>query len=334
MTWVGKTHVGDCRDLMRSMAAAGVTVQCIVTSPPYYGLRDYGHEGQIGLEASPADYIMTLADVFAAAHALLSEDGVLWLNLGDSYSSGGRSAQTVDSMRAVGARAQTNRHGPRTRTSDSDPASGKHANLNGTAVRPPAIDGLGSKQLLGMPWRVALDLQSRGWILRSCIIWHKPNPMPESVTDRPTNSHEYVFLMAKSDRYYFDSAAIAEPAVESRSGNLKRKPASERGIPGTSTNHQAGSVPWEGNTRNTRTVWTIPTQPFAGAHFATFPEALVARCILASTKPGDVVMDCFMGSGTVAKVATDLGREFIGCEINSAYLELHDMRRTTQGMPI
>lgn len=371
MTWIDKTHVGDCRSLMRAMIADEVTVQCVVTSPPYWGLRDYGVPGQFGLERTWQRHVARIRSTFRLVRQLLTKDGTLWLNYGDSYSSGGRSTQAIDTMRTMGARAQVNRHGPKTRTAGSDAASGKHANLNGTAVRPPKIDGLGGKQLMGIPWRVAFALQGDGWYLRSDIIWHKPNPMPESVRDRPTKAHEYIFLMSRSERYHYDAAAIAEPTTgnahprigvapdqprsrpqkpvaghakgagshspkdHARSkGGLKDSTKFGRGAgwrePGSFSYGQAGVL----DTRNARSVWTIPTQPFSGAHFATFPEDLVARCILASTRPGDIVLDPFMGSGTVGKVATDLGRRYIGCELNPAYLELHDMRRTTQGMPL
>ena len=285
--WLNRTHVGDCRELLKQMAADGVRVQTCVTSPPYFGLRDYGVEGQIGLEPTPAEYVERMVDVFRAVRDVLTDDGTLWLNLGDSYSSGGRK------------------------------------------------DGAKPKDLLGIPWRVALALQADGWYLRSDIIWHKPNPLPESVTDRPTKAHEYVFLLSKSERYYYDANSIKERATDTGrlSGIDGRDERAEARPPGSSARTFA-RIDYSSRGRNKRAVWTIPTAPFSGAHFATFPRALVEPCILAGSRAGDIVLDPFMGSGTTAEVATRFGREFLGCELNPKYVELHEMRRTTVGMPL
>lgn len=308
--WLNTTHVGDCRALLKEMAADGVRAQTCITSPPYFGLRDYGVEGQIGLEPTPTEYVERLVEVFRAVRDVLADDGTLWLNLGDSYSSGGRKTRDP---------GQSKNHRP---------FEGESAV---TAWRPD--DGAKPKDLLGIPWRVALALQADGWYLRSDIIWHKPNPMPESVTDRPTKAHEYLFLLAKSERYYYDIDAIREPdGGHDHPRNVLHAPeptgglmAPHRGIRSLDGRNGAG--------RNKRSVWTIPTQPFSGAHFATFPRALIEPCILAGCPAGGVVLDPFMGSGTTGQVATDLGRKFIGCELNPAYIELHNMRRTTTGLP-
>jgi DNA modification methylase len=305
--WLNRTHVGDCRELLKEMAADGVRVQTCVTSPPYFGLRDYGVEGQIGLEPTPAEYVERMVDVFRAVRDVLADHGTLWLNLGDSYASGGRKAR--------------------------DPGKSKlHPAF--TLFRPDDGDAK-PKDLLGIPWRVAFALQADGWYLRSDIIWSKPNPMPESVTDRPTKAHEYLFLLAKSERYYYDAASIKERATDTGrlSGIYGRDEPAEARPPGSSARRLA-RIDYSSRGRNKRTVWTVPPQPFPGAHFATFPRALIEPCILAGSRPCDVVLDPFMGSGTTAQVATDLGRHYMGCELNPKYVELHDMRRTTVGMPL
>ena len=297
---------GDCRDTMRDLKAQGVRVQCCVTSPPYFGLRDYGHPGQIGLEKTPAEYVAALVEVFECVRELLADDGVLWLNLGDSY--GGASGNT----------AMT---------------GGKTDTARGEAIFGEAIGrnkGGRSKDLLGMPWRVAFALQAAGWYLRQDIIWHKPNPMPESVTDRCTKAHEYLFLLTKSERYYWDAAAMREDAVKGAAGSAFNT--------GKSAEHQLGrssdAERVEDGMRNRRSVWTVPTQPYAGAHFATFPPALIEPCILAGSRPGDVVLDPFMGSGTTAQVAQALGRQWIGCELNTEYAPLQQARTAQEALAI
>ena len=312
--WLNTTHVGDCHALLKEMAADGVRAQTCITSPPYFGLRDYGVDGQIGLEPTPAEYVERLVEVFRAVRDVLADDGTLWLNLGDSYAAsqsnnGGYSAKST-------LAGFTNQN-----------TKGRQAN---DATRPRKLQHCAKpKDLLGIPWRVAFALQADGWYLRSDIIWHKPNPMPESVTDRPTKAHEYLFLLAKSERYYYDAEAIAEPSVEPWRVRFDRV----GGANGHNVRHSRGGMMEGVQSRNRRSVWTIPTQPFSGAHFATFPRALIEPCILAGCPAGGVVLDPFMGSGTTGQVATDLGRKFIGCELNPAYIELHNMRRTTTGLP-
>lgn len=312
--WLNKTHVGDCRALMRQMIADGVKVQCIVTSPPYWGLRDYGMPGQFGLERSWIRYVARIRGIFRLARELLADDGVLWLNLGDSYAGAPGGFQGKNGDRAS-----------RTHTARLD--------------LPKRGNGLKPKDLVGMPWRVAFALQADGWYLRSDIIWHKPNPMPESVTDRPTKSHEYLFMLTKSDQYHYDAESICEPVSDTPNARWWRqsfdvtKQTKQDALKSLGTNSgNDGARDQNATHRNRRSVWTVATVPFSGAHFATFPRKLIEPCIIACAMPGDTVFDPFMGSGTVAQVATDLGRQFIGCELNPEYVDLHEMRRTTTGM--
>lgn len=317
---------------MRRLEAG--TVQTCVTSPPYFGLRDYGHEGQIGLEATPDEFVARLVEVFREVRRVLRDDGTLWLNLGDSYASGGR----------------------RTR----DPGQSKiHPAYEGEAFgagkRPADPDGVKEKDLLGIPWMVAFALRADGWYLRQDIIWAKPNPMPESVRDRCTKAHEYLFLLSKSPRYYFDQEAIAEPlalsSIERLSQPTLDQQAGSDRVPGK-TNGAMKAVgprmggakygdddrpesdtksgePWEPNergTRNKRSVWTVATMPFKEAHFATFPEALIEPCILAGSPADGLVLDPFMGAGTTAVVATRLGRRYVGAELNPEYARIAEAR--------
>ena len=337
---MNKVFFGDCRDTMRDLIAQGVKVQMCVTSPPYFGLRDYGHAGQLGLEATPAEFVAAMVEVFALVRELLADDGVLWLNLGDSYSNGGRKTR--------------------------DPGQSKlHPAFTGednavTTWRPD--DGARPKNLLGIPWRVALALQDDGWNLRQDIIWHKPNPMPESVTDRCTKAHEYLFLLSKSERYYFDARAIAQPIAESSKErlaqpNLPNQAGSDR-VPGKTNGNMKAVGPRFGGNKygdddreesrtksgneytggdglaNRRSVWTVPTVPYSGAHFATFPPALIEPCILAGSRSGDTVLDCFFGSGTTGEVAGNLGRNWIGCELNPDYAPLQQARTAQRGLAL
>lgn len=301
---LNQIHIGDCRDSMRVMAAAGVKVQTCVTSPPYFGLRDYGHDGQIGLEETPEKFIAELVEVFRCVRDILADDGTLWVNIGDSYASGGRTEYAPD---------------PRLPN-----RGGKHRN------RSTAVNGIKPKDLIGIPWMLAFALRADGWYLRQEIIWHKPNPMPESVTDRCTKAHEQIFLLSKSSRYFFNSEAMKEPAVsEKPAGNKKHKGATAYAGGDEKHRTKAGlmalaGVEWE--TRNRRSVWSVATRPYAGAHFATFPPALIEPCILAGSRPGDIVLDPFMGSGTTAAVAIQHGRQYIGCDLNSDYKSLQDER--------
>lgn len=235
------------------------SIQCCVTSPPYWSLRDYDIPGQIGLEPTIDQFINRLVEVFSEVKRVLTDDGVLWLNIGDAYTSGDRGYRAPDKKNPVRA----------------------------MAYRPDTPEGLKPKDLIGIPWKLAFALQRDGWYLRSDIIWHKPNCMPESVKDRPTRSHEYVFLFSKSERYYYNNDAIREE-----------------------------------NGRNKRTVWSIPTQPFKGAHFATFPTTLIEPCILAGSHPSDFVLDPFFGSGTVGVICDKLGRRYVGIELQPEYIKI------------
>ena len=345
---MNRVFFGDCRDTMRDLIAQGVKVQMCVTSPPYFGLRDYGHAGQLGLEATPAEFVAAMVEVFALVRDLLAEDGVLWLNLGDSYAASG--------MGAGSGKQLTNR----------GTAAGGHMDKPRKAP-----EGLKPKDLIGIPWRVAFALQADGWYLRQDIIWHKPNPMPESVTDRCTKAHEYLFLLSKRERYYFDNEAIKEPAapaslarwaqdVEGQigsdrvpgktNGNMKavggrskrdsfKRDDSKRAevIPGqTVGTHRPDreESTWDTEMRNRRSVWTVATVPYKGAHFATFPPELIEPCILAGSRSGDTVLDCFFGSGTTGEVAGNLGRNWIGCEINDQYAPLQQARTAQRGLAL
>ncbi|QND84553.1 DNA modification methylase [Chromobacterium vaccinii] len=316
-------YQGDCRDVMRQLIADGIRVQCIVTSPPYWGLRDYGHPGQLGQEPTLPEFLANMVEVFELCRQLLADEGTLWLNMGDSY-------------------ANDVKWGGRT--------GGKHAAaLHASPVgRNKRYTGLKPKDLVGQPWRLAFALQEAGWWLRQDIIWHKPNPMPESVRDRCTKAHEYLFLLTKGERYFFDQDAILEPVSPNTHArlaqNVQEQIGSARANGGAKTNGNMKAVGRKVATsgdaamaimpteRNRRSVWTIPTQSYSGAHFATFPEALVEPCILAGSRPGDIVFDPFMGSGTVASVAQRLGRNWLGSELNPDYINLQADRTRQQGL--
>ena len=295
---------GDCREAMATLEAG--SVQCCVTSPPYYGLRDYGHDGQIGLEPTPEEYVARLVEVFREVRRVLRDDGTLWLNLGDSYAAN-RPYQVPSTKGGA-------------KHSSSQAAGGKAATVP---------DGLKPKDLIGIPWRVAFALQADGWYLRQDIIWHKPNPMPESVTDRCTKAHEYVFLLSKSARYYYDHEAVKEPATNRSPGNKgptkggREYEEAEGEHHRTAANlHNIGAR----ETRNRRSVWTITTKPYAGAHFAVMPPDLVEPCILAGCPVDGLVLDPFTGSGTVGMVAVAHGRRFVGAELNADYLAMAEAR--------
>ena len=303
-TWLNKCHFGDCLETLQRMPD-GIAQTC-VTSPPYFGLRDYGHDGQIGLEPTPEEFIAKLVSVFREVRRVLSNDGTLWLNIGDSYATGTTASRT-QGARGLGAMTQA--------AQDAVPRIGNPL-------------GCKTKDLIGIPWMLAFALRADGWYLRQEIIWAKPNPMPESVTDRCTKSHESIFLLAKSEKYYCDMAAIAEQSVaagQTRGGGLKVS-ASNAYLPKGSNKQNLDCYGETSENRNKRSVWTVATTPYKGAHFATFPTALIEPCILAGAPAGGVVLDPFFGSGTTGQVAQDLGRKFIGCELNPAYKALQDER--------
>lgn len=364
---------GDAVNMLRTLPDE--SVNCCVTSPPYYGLRDYGVDGQIGLETTPEQYIERLVEVFSEVRRVLRSDGTCWLNIGDSYA-------------ANGARANNNGEGASTMGWPGQ----RQETLNKAAkIQLPSVQhGCKQKDLIGIPWMLAFALRADGWYLRQDIIWAKPNPMPESARDRCTKSHEYIFLLTKSARYWYDAEAIQEPIADSTAGDSRLyrdgydtgRP--ERGFPGSAQhgsgilvpkswkgskfhdgknliNHpnvgmkrsgnkeqkqrpcagvlnigaQAGSVPWEGLTRNRRSVWNITTKPYKDAHFATFPPELPRICIMAGCPVGGVVLDPFAGSGTTGAVAIELGRRAVLIELNEKYVDMIKRRtKTTIGMAL
>jgi DNA modification methylase len=290
-------HTGDCLAALPAIPAG--SVHTVVTSPPYWGLRDYGADGQVGLEATPEAYVERLVRVFREVRRVLRNDGTVWLNLGDSYTMGTRGAG----------------------------GNGKQHSNAGSIITDRTwriAPGLKPKDLVGIPWRVAFALQADGWYLRSDIIWAKPNPMPESVRDRPTKSHEYIFLLTKSERYHYDHAAIAEASVTAD----PRRPYTSTGawqMDGRPSEQRHGGEMRDGENftvRNKRSVWTVATQPYPEAHFATYPPELIRPCILAGSPEGGMVLDPFAGSGTTGLVALQHARCFIGIELNPEYVAL------------
>lgn len=365
---------GDCRDSMRALHADGVRVQMCVTSPPYFGLRDYGvppthwpaisyrtlggvidvpaMDCCLGLEATPEAFIGHLVEVFRCVRDLLADDGVCWVNIGDSYAGSDKGAWA-------------NKNGGQKEVYIPDPDSPQ-------CKIPKVPDGMKPKDLIGIPWMLAFALRADGWYLRQGIIWSKPNPMPESVTDRCTKAHEDVFLLAKSERYYFEHKAIKEPAapsslarwqqdVDGQAGSL-RVPGKTNGpmkavggrrsardsfkgenskraevIPGQSVGtHRPDrdESAYDTETRNKRSVWEVATVPYKGAHFATYPPKLIEPCILAGSRAGDIVLDPFFGSGTTGEVCERLGRRWIGCELQEAYAPLHAERTGRPGLEL
>ncbi len=366
---MNKVLLGDSRQILKSLRSD--SVQCVVTSPPYWGLRDYGVSGQMGLEPTIEQYVAGQLELFSEVRRVLKSDGTLWLNLGDSYNAYNGNAGPGSGF-SRGAACDTQR-----------PHLESGHGLRNTVLKP--------KDLCGIPWRVAFALQSSGWYLRQDIIWHKPNPMPESVRDRCTKAHEYIFLLSKSERYYYDSDAIKEPAKEwsGQAANFDRgeNPVANHVIPGqtaaqhrkrfpsgwaagggdhSAMGHTAPDGKWSkereqssarrmidsvakarqkgadhdnpfGLTRNKRSVWTITTKGYKEAHeahFATFPKEIPTLCILAGSRPGDLVLDPFSGSGTVGAVAAELGRSYLGIELNPAYVKLRTEERSVITLPL
>jgi DNA modification methylase len=309
---------GDCRETLRSLLDN--SVHCVVTSPPYWGLRDYGHPGQLGLEATPQEYVERMVQVFREVRRVLAEDGTLWLNLGDTYA-GSWGAQSRPNGTDAGSTLQGG-----SRLSARQIKA--HPCETGTGFRK-NTPGLKTKDLVGIPWRVAFALQSDGWWLRQDIIWSKPNPMPESVRDRCTKAHEYLFLLTKSERYFFDADAIKEPAAAVHNGSRFDRGKTRE----AKANHVQSGKRIDDGTRNRRDVWSIASHPYNGAHFAVMPPALVEPCILAGSREGDIVLDPFGGSGTVGMVANWLGRDSVLCELNPEYVALIEQRVRTPRKP-
>jgi len=300
---------GDCLDVLPTLEAG--SIHTCVTSPPYFGLRDYGHDGQVGLESTPDEYVAKLVAVFREVRRVLRDDGTLWLNLGDSYArQAGNEESKLNTLHTMGVGQRKAHEAGAMRRGENKP--------------PP---GLKPKDLIGIPWRVAFALQADGWYLRQDIIWHKPNPMPESVRDRCTKAHEYIFLLSKSAKYYFDSEAIKEP--------LQGKPHApgNKKLDASRNDHDSMDKVWGSDgKRNRRSVWTVSTKPYKGAHFATFPPDLIEPCILAGAPECGVVLDPFGGSGTTGMVAEKHRRNAILIELNPDYIALAEDRRERQAV--
>lgn len=276
---------------------ANKSVHTIVTSPPYYGLRDYGVDGQIGLEVTPDEYIANLVEVFRECKRILRDDGTLWVNIGDSYCGTGDKGEWTDPKYAEGR-------------------NGQKVALN------KKIDDLKSKDLIGIPWMLAFALRADGWYLRQDIIWAKPNPMPESVKDRCTKSHEYIFLLSKSKKYYYDNEAVKEPAKYPNDDRKARAKEDHKSMPdGLRNGLRPGNYDYDMTYRNKRDVWTVTTKPYKGAHYATFNPDLIKPCILAGAPEGGIVFDPFVGSGTTVATAIQLGRKGIGLDLSYKYLQ-------------
>lgn len=315
MTYV----IGDVVDVLPTLHPA--RFQCCVTSPPYWGLRDYGHPNQIGLEPSVREYVARMVAVFREVRRVLRADGTLWLNIGDSYAGSGRGGYAGAKTKLQGSvRGQDEARRARA-------AIGHRGN----------VDGLKRKDLCGVPWRLALALQEDGWYLRSDVIWHKPNPVPEPVTDRPTRAHEYVFLLTKSARYFYDADAVRQPLSPktlTTFGTVRRSKGTDA-LKRVAAHNLARDIPIrkprlnsDGGLAgaNARSVWTLASRSYDGAHFATMSPELVERCLLAGSRPGDEVLDPFLGSGTTGMVAQRLGRRWFGVEIQPNYAPLIEGR--------
>lgn len=348
---MNKIEFGDCRETMRRWAQEGVKVQTCVTSPPYYGLRDYGtgkwvggdpscshkrdskfsestitgHKNmagavgdgiyksvcpkcgavredlQLGLEETPEEYITNMVEVFRCVKDILADDGTLWVNIGDSYCGTGSKGDWVDPKNPNGRNGQS-------------------------VSKTQKLEGYKSKDLIGIPWMLAFALRADGWYLRQDIIWHKPNPMPESVQDRCTKAHEYIFLLSKSSKYYYDHDSIKEPLKGEPETRNKHAEGYQADYAHGDRFSQGERVFGADGMANKRSVWSVPVKPYHGAHFAVFPQELIEPCIMAGAPIGGIVLDPFMGSGTTAQVAQDLGRKYLGCELNPEYKPLQEKR--------
>ena len=310
-------YAGDCLESLKKLEDQ--SVHTCVTSPPYYGLRDYGVEGQLGLEQTPKEFVDNLVNVFKEVKRVLRDDGTVWLNIGDSYG-----AQNGKGFNTNAISGSTNR---------STEMQKKYGNISSHGTMKERT-GLPPKSLIGIPWSVAFAMQDDGWILRQDIIWNKPNPMPESVKDRCTKAHEYIFLFSKSKKYYYDNEAIKEDSVTVNSKGERGKPNSAKNI-GKSTEDVDGFDVRGGfknmkaqPKKNKRSVWTVATKPYKEAHFATFPPKLIEPCVLAGCPEGGTVLDPFGGSGTTAEVSHNNNRDTILCELSDDYIEIAVKRLT------
>jgi site-specific DNA-methyltransferase (adenine-specific) len=317
---LNKIYCGDALKMLRTFASD--SVNCVVTSPPYYCLRDYGMSEQIGLEQSPEEFIKNLVDVFMECRRVLKKDGTMWVVIGDSYAGSGRGWGGKNDLYSRNIQPK--------------------ASLATEFSKPKKLYNYKNKDLIGIPWALAFALRDAGWYLRQDIIWHKPNPMPESIRDRCTKAHEYVFLFTKSAHYYFDYTAMLEPA--SYDGNRKnvyngsKKYANRASGTATQTLSRGGRERWANKkngylARNKRSVWTVATGRFKGAHFATFQPDLIRTCIEAGCQPDGIVLDPFMGAGTTALVAKELNRKYVGIELNADYVNIAEERLRTNGIP-
>ena len=298
-----KVYNMDVMKALKQMPDESVDMQ--ITSPPYWGLRDYQVDGQVGLEKTPQEYVNQMIVIFNEVKRVLKKDGTLWLNLGDSYATQG---------------------GPQKSQTVANNSSYKWENGEAQESRKNLDYGVKIKDLVGIPWRIAFALQADGWYLRSDIIWHKPNPMPESVTDRPTKAHEYIFLMSKNAKYYYDADAIREDSIDQVATFDRYKSGKFQKVKGSLSPELNADYRNMNEGRNKRTVWTVTTQPYSEAHFATFPERLIEPCVLAGCPKDGVIYDPFMGAGTTAKVALRADRNFIGSELNQEYCEIANKR--------
>jgi DNA modification methylase len=304
---------GDSLEVLKQVPDE--SIDCVITSPPYWGLRDYGHDGQIGLEKTPEEFVEKLVAIFREVRRVLRADGTCWVNLGDSYYGGGWKGSITD---LSGTKQGTN-----------------IGTLCGKDLTPdPKHPIIKPKDLVGIPWRVAFALQADGWYLRQDIIWHKPNPMPESVTDRCTKAHEYIFLLSKSAKYYYDNEAIKEDFADDRMGNPGKYSwkyanggrSTVGAVDSLAKNGMEWNVDGDISGRNKRSVWTVSVKPFNESHFATFPQDLIKPCVLAGCPENGIILDPFMGAGTTGLVAYKNNRNYIGVELNPAYIQIAEKR--------
>ena len=297
---LNKIYNGNALDVLKTLPCK--IVDCCVTSPPYFGLRDYGVDGQLGLEETPEEYIKNLVSVFSEIKRVIKDNGTLWVNIADSYSGSNKGRGTKN-------------------------YSGKQASSKGSIMsNAKTYNGLKPKDLIGIPWLLAFALREDGWYLRQDIIWHKPNPMPESVRDRCTKAHEYIFLLSKSKKYYYDHEAIKEDAITKPKARNKNKEGYQADYLRRERFSEGERVYGSDGKRNKRDVWTVSTKPYKEAHFATFPSDLIEPCILAGSPKGGIVLDPFFGSGTVGEVSIKNERNYIGIDLNMDYCKLAEKR--------